>query len=289
MIDADKLLSWNFGETVHSYTERDTILYALGIGLGHDPTDLRQLPFVYDDGLLALPTMAVVLASPGFWVKNPESGADWKRVLHGEQGLVLHRPIPVRGTVVGVTRITDILDKGPGKGAIAYSERKIFDRATGDLIATLTSTSVWRGDGGFSGGNDTRSAAKPPSVPDRPPDAVVDLPTLAQAALLYRLSGDDNPLHADPRVASQAGFERPILHGLATFGVAGHALLASECGYDPARLTSMSARFSSPVYPGETLRTEIWRSGGSLAFRCRAVARDVVVLDNGQATVKTTH
>lgn len=281
MIDPGKLLAWNFGEIEHSYTERDTILYALGVGLGDDPEDLRQLRFVYEENLLALPTMAVVLASPGFWVKDPATGVDWVRVLHGEQGVVLHRALPARGTVVGVTRVTDILDKGPGKGALALSERKLFDRKTGDLVATLTSTSLWRGDGGFSG--EVRGAPKPPPVPDREPDAQCDIPTLKQAALLYRLSGDDNPLHADPRVARQAGFERPILHGLATFGVAGHALLASECDYDPARFLSMRARFSAPVYPGETLHTEIWRTTDGCSFRCRVVARNVVVLDNGQA------
>jgi acyl dehydratase len=284
MIDPDKLLAWDFGEIEHRYTARDSILYALGVGLGRDPTDLRQLRFVYEEDLLALPTMPVVLASPGFWVKNPKSGVDWVRVLHGEQGVVLHRPVPAAGSLVGVTRITDILDKGTGKGALAYLERKLYDRATGDLVATLTATSVWRGDGGFS--EVRRKAPLPHPLPEREPDARCDLTTLPQAALIYRLSGDDNPLHADPRVARSAGFERPILHGLATFGVAGHALLETECDYDPSRVLEMRARFSAPVYPGETLRTEIWRTDEGCSFRCRALGRDVVVLDNGFARLK---
>lgn len=280
-MDPEKLLTWNFGEIEHRYTERDTILYALGVGLGSDPTDLDQLRFVYEENLLALPTMAVVLAAPGFWVKNPETGVDWVRVLHGEQGIALHRQLPAAATVVGVTRVTDIIDKGREKGALAYSERKLFDRATGDHLATLTATSVWRGDGGFS--DERREAPKPHTVPNRNPDDHCDLPTLPQAALIYRLNGDGNPLHADPRVAKQAGFPRPILHGLATFGVAGHALLKTVCDYDPARLFEMKARFSAPVFPGETLRTEIWLDAGACSFRCRAVERNVVVLDNGYA------
>lgn len=284
MIDPEKILGWDFGEVSHRYSERDAVLYALGIGLGQDPTDPNQLRFVYEDGLLALPTMPVVLASPGFWVKDPRTGVDWVRVLHGEQGVVLHREVPVAANVIGVTRMTDLIDKGPGKGALAYSERKIFDRATGDLIATLTSTSFWRGDGGFS--NERRKAPAPHVVPERAPDAWCDLSTLPQAALIYRLSGDDNPLHADPLVARKAGFERPILHGLATFGVAGHALLKHECAYDPSRFLEMHARFSAPVFPGETLRTEIWRTDQGCSFRCRALERDVIVLDNGRARLK---
>ena len=282
-IDYDKLKNWDFGEIEQTYTTKDSILYALGLGLGADPMDERQLRFVYEDGMAALPTMSVVLGYPGFWLKDPETGVDWVKVLHGEQGIIVHKPLPAEGTVVGRTRVTEIIDKGAGRGALILSERDVVDKATGDLLATLTSTTFARGDGGFGGPEGP--SPKPHTLPERDADEVCDLPTLPQAALIYRLSGDFNPLHADPKVAIAAGFERPILHGLCTLGVAGHALLKTACGYDPTRFKSMALRFSSPVYPGETIRTEVWRDDGVISFRSSVVERDVVVLNNGRAEV----
>ena len=282
-IDYDKLKNWDFGEIEQTYTTKDSILYALGLGLGADPMDERQLRFVYEDGMAALPTMSVVLGYPGFWLKDPETGVDWVKVLHGEQGIIVHKPLPAEGTVVGKTRVTEIIDKGEGRGALILSERDVVDKASGDLLATLTSTTFARGDGGFGGPEGP--SPKPHALPERDADEVCDLPTLPQAALIYRLSGDFNPLHADPKVAIAAGFERPILHGLCTLGVAGHALLKTVCGYDPARFKSMALRFSAPVYPGETIRTEIWRDDGVISFRSSVVERDVVVLNNGRAEV----
>ena len=284
-IDYQRLKSWPFEDVVHRYTEKDSILYALGVGLGEDPTDPQQLRFLYEDGLEALPTLAVVLARPGFWVRDPRSGVDWKQVLHGEQGLILHRPLPPQGEVVARTRIDEIVDKGAGKGALLYSSRTLVDRADGTELCTLTSTTFCRGDGGFGGPSGPSPAPRP--VPQTAPELYCDLPTSPRAALIYRLSGDLNPLHADPEVARAAGFPRPILHGLATYGAAGHALLKLLCDYDPSRLTRMDVRFSAPVFPGETIRTEIWRTGiGQAAFRSRVVERDVVVLNNGFAEYK---
>lgn len=281
-INYARLKSWPFPEIEHEIAPRDVILYALGVGLGADPMDKDQLHFVYEEGLRALPTLAVVLAYPGFWVKNPDSGIDWKQVLHGEQGLTLHRPLPASGTVIGRTSVTEILDKGPGKGALLYSRRDVFDKASGDLLCTVSGTTFCRADGGFGG--PAGPAPAPHPVPDRAPDLSCDLSTLPQAALIYRLSGDYNPLHADPEVARAAGFARPILHGLCTYGVAGHALLKLICGYDPARLKRMDLRFTAPVYPGETIRTEVWReSEKRFSFRARVVERDIVVLNNGLA------
>lgn len=282
-IDYDKLKNWDFGEIEQTYTTKDSILYALGLGLGADPMDERQLRFVYEDGMAALPTMSVVLGYPGFWLKDPETGVDWVKVLHGEQGIIVHKPLPAEGTVVGKTRVTEIIDKGEGRGALILSERDVVDKASGDLLATLTSTTFARGDGGFGGPEGP--SPKPHVLPERDADEVCDLPTLPQAALIYRLSGDFNPLHADPKVAVAAGFERPILHGLCTLGVAGHALLKTACGYDPARFKSMALRFSAPVYPGETIRTEVWRDDSVVSFRSSVVERDVVVLNNGRAEV----
>ena len=284
-IDYDKLMAWPFGQVEQSYTAKDSILYALGLGLGADPLDSDQLRYTFEeaDGFAALPTMAVVLAGPGFWARDPNSGIAWQKVLHGEQEIELHGPVPAAATVVGKTRITKIIDKGADKGALLYLERVLTDKATGAKIATLNSTTFARGDGGFDGPSGPTRPVH--SLPKRDPDSHCDLPVLPQAALIYRLSGDPNPLHADPAVAAAAGFKAPILHGLCTLGVAGHAILKTQCGYDPARFKSLALRFSSPVYPGETIRTEMWRDGDIVSFRARVVERDAVVLNNGKAVV----
>ncbi|HEY1245401.1 MAG TPA: MaoC/PaaZ C-terminal domain-containing protein [Hyphomicrobiaceae bacterium] len=282
-LDPEKLLNWKFPEIEHSYTEKDTILYALGLGCGSDPQAPDDLRFVYEKGLLALPTMAVVLAYPGNWLESKESTADYSKVLHGEQYLTLHRPIPPAGTVIGRGRIVDLLDKGKEKGAVLYAERTIFDKASGEAIATMTSAAMLRGDGGWGGKPGPQPA--PHRMPESTPAVVVDLKTHANSALIYRLSGDRNPLHADPREAAAGGFKTPILHGLCTFGVAGRALVRACCGGDPARLKSMQVRFSAPVLPGETIRTEMWPEDGRVSFRARVVERDVAVLNNGLAIV----
>ncbi|MBO0766465.1 MAG: MaoC family dehydratase N-terminal domain-containing protein [Hyphomicrobiaceae bacterium] len=281
-LDPNKLLNWQFPEIEHTYTEKDTILYALGLGCGSDPDKLDDLRFVYEKDLVALPTMAVVLAYPGNWLESEESTVDYRKLLHGEQYLTLHRTIPPAGTVVGRTRVVDILDKGKDKGAVLYSERTIFEKVSGAPIATLTSAGMLRGDGGFGGKPGPQPA--PHRLPESAPQMAVDLRTHANSALIYRLSGDRNPLHADPRAAAAGGFKAPILHGLCTFGVAGRALIMACCGGDPARLKSMQVRFSAPVFPGETIRTEMWPEGGRVSFRARVVERDVVVLNNGLAT-----
>lgn len=281
-LDYRKLKDWPFQDIVQTYTARDCMLYALGVGLGADPLDRQQLRFVYEDGLQMLPTMPVVLATPGFWLKDADAGIDWRTVLHGEQALTIHRPLPTAGTVRSRMSVEEIVDKGPGKAAILYSRRDLYDHASGELLCSLWSSGVCRGAGGFGGPSGPTPAPHP--LPDREPDLSCDLPTLRQAALIYRLSGDYNPLHADPAVAAAAGFERPILHGLCTYGVAGHALLKTLCGYDGARLRRLDVRFSAPVYPGEMIRTEIWKEGGGRAsFRARSIERDIVVLNNGLA------
>jgi acyl dehydratase len=278
--DPQKLRNWKFPEIEHTYTERDTILYALGLGCGYEPDDLQ---FVYEKGLTALPTMAVVLAYPGNWLESKESTADYSKVLHGEQYLTLHRPIPPSGTVVGHGRIVDLLDKGKEKGAVLYAERTIVDKKSGEPIATMTSAAMLRGDGGFGGQPGPQPA--PHGLPQTAPTSHVDIKTHLNSALIYRLSGDRNPLHADPKAAAAGGFKTPILHGLCTYGIAGRAIVKACCGGDPARLKGIQVRFSSPVFPGETIRTEMWRDGAQVSFRARVVERDVVVLNNGLATV----
>jgi acyl dehydratase len=282
-IDRDKLLAWPFEEVEQRYDERDTILYALGIGLGAEPTDPRQLRFVYEQGLQALPSMGVILGYPGFWLQDPRSGADWRRLVHGEQSIEILKPLPPAGTVLGMTRVRDVIDKGPERGALVFTEREVRDKASGELLCRLSSTTFLRGDGGFGG--PAGPVPVPHPIPDRPADESCELATLPQAALIYRLSGDRNPLHADPAVAEKGGFARPILHGLCTFGVAGHALLRAVCDYKPERLRSLQGRFTAPVFPGETIVTEIWRDGASVSFRASVKERGKVVLDHGKATI----
>jgi acyl dehydratase len=275
----EKLLALKVPDVTQVYTERDAILYALGLGLGRDPTDENELPFVYEKNLKVLPTFAAVLAWPGFWVRDLDTGIDWVRVVAGEQRLVLHRSLERHGAVVGRTRITEVIDKGAGRGAHVYSERELIDGVSGEKIATVSQTTICRGDGGFGG--PSRSSPAVHRVPDRVPDLVCDRETRPEAALIYRLSGDPNPLHVDPAVAKAAGFPRPILHGLASFGIACHGILKCLCDHDPGRLKSIAGRYSAPVFPGETIRTEIWRDGLRVSFRVRVVERDVIALDNG--------
>jgi acyl dehydratase len=282
-IDYDKIKNWPFPDIEQTYTEKDSILYALGVGYGHAPMDAAQLQFVYEEGLKAAPTMPVVLANPGFWLKDPATGIDWVKIVHGEQALRIHQPIPAAGTVIGRMRVKAIVDKGKDKGALLIQERSILDKASGALLATLEHTTFCRGDGGFGKGD--AAPPPPPAVPDGKPDATCDLPTLPQSALIYRLCADRNPLHADPAVAKAAGFPRPILHGLCSYGVAGHAILKTYCGYDAEKLAGLSLRFSAPVFPGETIRTEMWNRGETILFRSRVLERDVVVLNNGVATI----
>ena len=279
----DKLLALKIPDVERTYAPRDPIFYALSLGFGQDPVDEDQLPFVYEKNVKILPTFPVVVAQPGMWARDLDTGIDWVKIVHGEHDLVIHKPLPASGTVVSHTRVIDAIDKGPGKGALILSQRKVHDKATGELCATITQTTFARGDGGFGGPQ--RPSPAPHRIPDRAPDTVCDLPTRPEMALIYRWNADMNPLHADPEIAKKAGFPRPILHGLATFGVAGHAILRTMCGYDPARFKSIAGRFSAPVYPGETIRTEMWRDGPIVSFRARLVERDVIVLNNGKAEI----
>lgn len=280
-IDYETLRHFPIPEIRQRISARDSILYALSIGFAQDPLDLRQLDFVdHHRALKAVPSMAVVLGHPGFWLADPKTGADAVKLVHGEQGIVIHRPLLTSGEIIGRTRITGLIDKGAGAAALLYTEKEVIDAASGALLATTTSTTFLRGQGGFGGPAGPVKAAL--EVPKGPPEISLDLPTRPEQALYYRLNGDDNPLHADPAVAARAGFPRPILHGLCTLGVVCHALLATLAGYDAARLRALDLRFSAPVFPGETIRTEIWRSG---AFQARVPGRDALVVSNGRAVI----
>jgi acyl dehydratase len=281
-LDYDRLMSLPPREDRGCYGPRDAILYALGVGVGvDDPTSSSSLRYTYEAGLQLLPTMAVIIGYPGFWLMEPQYGLDWQRVLHGEQTVELHQQLPAAAEVLSRLKIDAIYDKGAAKGAILYSTREIFESGTGAKLATLKSTSFLRGDGGFGG--KAEGAPKPHVIPDhRAPDFTMDMGTRPDQALVYRLSGDLNPLHIDPAVAHRAGFERPILHGLCTYGIVGRALLASLCANEAKAFRKFGVRFSNPVFPGETIRTEIWReSQGVAAVRASVIERNVRVIDNG--------
>ncbi|MGR8920188.1 MAG: MaoC/PaaZ C-terminal domain-containing protein [Gammaproteobacteria bacterium] len=283
MRDHGQLIGTVINDEQCEVTLEQTLLYALALGFGADPTDEQQLRYVYEENLKSLPGMAMVIAYPGFWMRDPKYGFEWQKVLHAEESIEIHRPLPVTGVVRGSTVVEDVVDRGAGKGCFVYLRKELED-ADGNALATVVSNTLARGDGGFGGGGRPRQPM--PRTPEREPDLRCDLPTLPQAALLYRLCGDMNPLHADPKVARGAGFEAPILHGRCTMGVAMHALVRSCCDYDADRLASMQLRFSAPFMPGETLRTEIWHEDDRIAFRALAVERDVVVLSNGSARLR---
>ena len=282
-IDYEALKRWEFAPQTIAYTRDDSILYALSLGYGADPLDESELPFVQELGQKAVPSIFTVLGAPGTWASDPRSGIAWRRILHGEHRMALHGAAQPEGNLRSELKVSGVIDKGAGKGALVITERRISDEASGVLLATIEHTSFCRSDGGFG-----RSDPAPPALPQAPdgaPDAVDMQPTLARAALLYRLNGDKNPVHADPAAARAAGFDKPILHGLCTYGMAAKAVLRHCCDNDTARMKSLSLRFSAPFFPGETLRVEIWRLGCEVRFRASAAERGVVVLSNGLAMV----
>lgn len=284
-VDVQKLMARSFPNREHSYSKKDTMLYALGVGLGADPVDEKQLKFVYEENLRMLPTMPVILGYPGFWAKEPDTGINWRKLVHAEQSFVLHKPIKPEGTTIGANRISGIYDKGSEKGALLCQERNVLDKETGELLATVNQVTMLRGDGGCGGL--PGSPPPPHAIPDREPDAVCDLSTIPQAALIYRLNGDYNPLHVDPAVAKAAGFERPILHGLCTMGVACHAVLRGLLDYNADRFKGMRVRFTAPVFPGDIIRTELWQDGDVVSFRSSVPARNkVVVLNAGRVDLQ---
>ncbi len=288
-IDPRRLLERCFEPRRQTYTLRDTALYALGVGLGADPLDEAELRFVYEGvdgrGMRALPAMVNVLGYPGFWAREPDTGIDWRRVVHAEQAFVLHRELPAAAEVEGRTRVTAIWDKGAGKGALLESVREIVDLASGQPLATVTQLAMLRGDGGFGAGASPGAPPPPHPLPARAPDAVCDLPTLPRAALIYRLSGDWNPLHADPAVARAAGFERPILHGLCTYGMSCRAVLQTYADYDPLAFRQHVTRFSAPVFPGETVSFDLWKDGNVISIEGRVNSRGVTVIKNGKTVL----
>jgi len=281
--DPDYLLNREFPTVRQTYTEKDCMLYALGVGMGIDPLDEQCLRFVYEQDLKVVPSQSVMLAHPGFWAEEPDLDIDWIKIVHSGQEVIFHHPLPKAATVEATNKIVECVDRGDRLGALIVTERTVRDVDNDRDLCTLITTILARGNGGFGGSRGGKP--KQDTVPSRAPDFVCDLPTLPQQALIYRLSGDFNPLHASPERARSVGFEKPLLHGLCTMGVVTHALMKSCCDYDPDLFRHMRLRFSAPVYPGETIRTEIWREGSDIAFRARSVEQDKVVINNGYLSI----
>lgn len=273
------------GPRTYSWTDRDTLLYALGVGAGLD-----DLAFVTENSRdlpqRVLPTYAVVACDANRVVSRAGTDLNYGRMVHGAQGVRLFAPLPAKGSIEVTSEISEIQDKGEGRNGVVVMTGRGVDSTTGELIVETTSTIVFRGAGGFGG--EPGQSLPAFAVPERTPDAEIHSATREDQALLYRLSGDRNPLHSDPWFATErAGFPRPILHGLATYGVVGRALLAALADDDPARFLGMEARFAAPVFPGEELITSIWRTeDGQAVFVAEAVdaaGERRVVLDAGQA------
>jgi acyl dehydratase len=267
-----------------SWTEKDVLLYALGVGAGaEDPTG-AELAFTTENShgidLAVLPTFVVLHGGGGYI----DIGTfDPAMLVHGEQAITLHGPLPTAGRVSTTRRVVGIYDKG--KGAVVVSESAAVDSDTLEPLFTSEASVFIRGEGGFGG--DRGPSASGDEVPDRAPDESVSYPTRIDQALLYRLSGDRNPLHSDPAFAARAGFDRPILHGLCTYGFTGRALLHAAAGSDPARFGSMAGRFSRPVFPGDTLTVHLWRldDGATVLFRTENQDGDTVI-DRGRFTLR---
>jgi len=278
----DELMARSVDDVPFKYTDADAMLYALAVGMGRDPMNERELPYVYEQGkpLQTMPTLATVVVPDMF---PPDLGWDYSQVLHSEQRLQLFRPLPPAAELLINKRVVDAFDRGPNRGALIILEAEGRLATDDTVLFTNTSTIVARGDGGF-GGPDGKGLP-PHRPPRREPDLSCDLETRTDQALLYRLTGDRNPLHADPAVAAGAGFDRPILHGLCTFGIACKAVLQTICDYDYTLIEGFEARFSAPVIPGDTITTDMWQDGDVISFTCRVKDRDALVLRNGKCTL----
>lgn len=275
-----------------TYGHNNVMLYALAIGMGRDPLHERELPFVYEKDIKILPTAVTVLASGSVQSPGPAanqkpglriSNLDLLMLVHGEQKIELHKPLPSSGTFTATRRTIGAYDKGKDKGAVVVEET-VWTDEKGEKVATLTDSTFSRGDGGFGG--PSKGAPEPHLVPARKPDLQVSLDTRPDQALLYRLNGDLNPLHSDPDVAKRAGFPRPILHGLCTFGMTCRAVLQAFCGYDPTRILSHQARFSAPVFPGDVITIDLWQDGDVVSFEARVIDRGATVIKNGKTVLR---
>jgi acyl dehydratase len=279
-INYDEIMSMTSENVEISYSDKDSILYSLGVGLGNDPMNLAELKYVYENSQVALPSMAT-----NFQYHSPlllKANINFILVVHGEQKLSFSNPLPVSGDFISNAKVIGCYDKGTGKGAIIDVETTINLKKDNTEICKLVSTTFARGDGGFGGPESPKSEI---FRPEGDPDFVHEIKTKPDQALIFRLSGDFNPLHSDPNFAKTAGFEKPILHGMCTYGIACRSLVESVCEGDAKRLKKFDCRFSSPVYPGETIVTEMWKNGSKVYYQSKVKERDKIVIKNGVSEI----
>jgi acyl dehydratase len=286
--DVDAALAAEPEQLPGGYSDTDALLYAVAIGMGRDPLDANELPFVCETvGDKVVPTAATVLsrASRGGAPRGASLMAkmNFALMLHGEQRLTVHQPIPRAASTLVTSRTTGVYDKGEGKGALVTSETDVRTD-DGAPLFTLGSTMFFRGDGGFGGSSS--GAPEPHALPDREPDTSIEMYGREDQAMVYALCGDRNPLHRDPAFAKRAGFDRPILHGLCSYGIACHAVLKAMLDYDAAAIAQFDVRFSSPVFPGETQVVDLWKDGSTISFRVRIPDRGVVSINNGRCVIR---
>ena len=280
-INYDEIMNLTSENVEISYSDKDSILYSLGIGLGNDPMNLNELKYVYENSQSVLPSMAT-----NFQYHSPlllKTNINFIMVVHGEQRLSITNALPVSGDFIANAKVIGCYDKGPARGAIIEVETTVKNKKNNEEICKLVSTTFARGDGGFGGPD---SPKKEIFIPDGEPDYVSEVSTKPDQALIFRLSGDYNPLHSDPNFAKAAGFEKPILHGMCTYGIACRSLVNEICENDASKLKRFDCRFSSPVYPGETIITEMWKKDKMIYFNSKVKERDKLVLKNGVGEIK---
>lgn len=278
-IQYDDLMARKVDGVQYSYGDRETMLYALGLGMGRDQLDPEELHYVFEKDLKTIATMPALFGQGSKLLAG--AGINHTLVVHGEQRVTLHRPLPYEADLLVDSRVVEVLDKGADKGAVLYTVTEARLKDTGEPVSTAMSTTFARGDGGF-GGPSGPAPVETHAIPERAPDTSCENTIRDDQALIYRLSGDRNPLHADPEFADAAGFPKPILHGLCTYGTACYAVLKTVCQYDHTKIKAFDARFSSPVYPGETIVTDMWVDGTTVSYRCRVKERDITVINNGR-------
>lgn len=282
-LDYDALMGTSTAGNPAAFDDRDTILYALGLGFGADPTNEAELAYVFEGRVLkTVPTMASIVIPGGLL---GDCGWDFSRAVLVEQRLDLYRPLPAAAQLLTDSRIAAAFDQGPDRGAVICVESEVRLARYETAVFKLGSTYVARGDGGSGG--PAGSTPQPHALPKRDPDLSCDIDTRPDQALLFRLCGDRSPLYADPLQARRAGYDRPVLHGLCAYGVACRAILKTICNFDHTLISGFDARFTAPAFPGETLTTEMWQDGNVVAFRCLVRSRGAVVIDNGKCTLST--
>ncbi len=276
----DELLALRSLGQAYAYSDREVMLYACGIGMGADPLNEQELAFVNEASYAARPLKVVpTFASVAAWGAGPgDMKLNMLMLVDGERDIRFHQKLPVAARITADSRVTGVWDKGADKGAVIQTETVLRDDS-GAALATLVASRFARGDGGFGGPSDGQPA--PHAVPSRAPDLRVEIATRPDQALLYRLCGDRNPLHSDPEFARRAGFPRPILHGMCSYGITCRAVLQTYADYDPAAFKRHAARFSAPVFPGETVSVALWKDGDVVSFEAAVKERGVTVIRNG--------